>query len=444
MRAHSSTHRHRHDTEPRSDTVYCDPSWRWNGRTAPPAQSSGSASRGRSIAALVGLDVPAEEPGAGGDTVDYAPSRLRSTTAGASAAAFGGAAPYVPLSKPLLSPPLISGQSRVLGPDADGRDARARGEGSLRATRETRRTGLGHTAPLITLPPSTAAAAWMGGRVTTAAEEATLYGLAQRIAERGGGGVRAVAAPSPLRLSSAAVAGVPLRTKPVGHGSAPVHASTPTPSSYLIPPPLPQDAGKLVVVLDLDETLVYSRGFTLYERPGVVQLLKTLKGRCELIVWTAGAREYALDVIKVIDTVCAVQHCIYRHPMWWSGDAGCAKDLRLLGRPMDRVVLVDNTPSVFSATPRNSLLVPDFVVPTPLLYNAQEKVLATLTDIFDHVFRRFAEPCLADILASKRITRQVVCLEHGNTVELNALTVRHCVPCGWAPSSRASRPRYAS
>ncbi|CAG9577981.1 conserved hypothetical protein [Leishmania major strain Friedlin] len=193
-------------------------------------------------------------------------------------------------------------------------------------------------------------------------------------------------------------------------------------SLTLIPPPRPQDVGKLVVVLDLDETLVYSRDNTVYKRPGVVQLLRTLKGKCEVIVWTAGTREYALDVIRTIDSVCAVQYCVYRHPMWWTGDIGCTKDLRLLGRPMDRVLLVDNTPSVFRANPLNSLLVEDFIVPHPRAYNAQEKTLLVLADIFEHVFRRFTSPCIADVLASKRISRQAIRLERGEFVDLNVLT----------------------
>ncbi|XQJ28801.1 NLI interacting factor-like phosphatase, putative [Leishmania guyanensis] len=192
--------------------------------------------------------------------------------------------------------------------------------------------------------------------------------------------------------------------------------------STLIPPPRLQDVGKLVVVLDLDETLVYSRDITIYKRPGVVQLLRTLKGKCEVIVWTAGTREYALDVIRIIDPACAVQHCIYRHPIWWTGDVGCVKDLRLLGRPMDRVLLVDNTPSVFRANPRNSLLVEDFIVPHPRAYNAQEKTLSVLADIFGRVFRHITSPCVADVLASKRISRQVIQLEQGGRVELNILT----------------------
>ncbi|GET90532.1 hypothetical protein, conserved [Leishmania tarentolae] len=192
-------------------------------------------------------------------------------------------------------------------------------------------------------------------------------------------------------------------------------------SSTLVPPPRPQDVGKLVVVLDLDETLVYSRDSIVYTRPGALRLLMTLKDRCEVIVWTAGTREYALDVIRIIDSVCAVQYCIFRHPIWWTGDTGCTKDLRLLGRPMDRVLLVDNTPSVFRANPRNSLLVEDFIVPYPTAYNAQEKTLSVLAHIFEHVFRCSRSPCIADVLASKCISRQAIRLEKDRLVNLNVL-----------------------
>ncbi|KAG5473891.1 hypothetical protein LSCM1_04526 [Leishmania martiniquensis] len=230
--------------------------------------------------------------------------------------------------------------------------------------------------------------------------------------------------PAAPRLDTGAVCDTLLKSRRTESTEAATLSYSPpvTLSSTLIPPPRPQDVGKLVIVLDLDETLVHSRDTTVFKRPGVAQLLKTLKGKCEVIVWTAGTREYALNVIRMIDTVCAVQHCIYRHPLWWTGDVGCTKDLRLLGRPMDRVLLVDNTPSVFRANPRNSLLVEDFIVPHLGGYSAQEKTLSVLADIFEHVFRRFTSPCVADVLASKRISRQVIRLERGACVELNVLT----------------------
>lgn len=190
---------------------------------------------------------------------------------------------------------------------------------------------------------------------------------------------------------------------------------------YLIPPPHCDDMDKLVVVLDLDETLIHSRDTTLFTRPGLIELLRLLKGKCELIVWTAGTRDYALDVIKVIDTCYAIQHCIYRHPMWWSGEYGNCKDLRLLGRPMDRVLLVDNTPEVFRANPRNSILVPDFVVPLSQRSTARDRALYILADIFETVFRRFPNPAASVVLTSRHISTQSIELDSGLSIELNVL-----------------------
>ncbi|KAG5490314.1 hypothetical protein JKF63_00434 [Porcisia hertigi] len=229
---------------------------------------------------------------------------------------------------------------------------------------------------------------------------------------------------STTHLDAIAVRGPPVRPKRAKSAGTTACPSSPqlTPSCTLIPPPQPQDVGKLVVVLDLDETLVYSRSVTVYKRPGLLELLKVLKGKCELIVWTAGTREYALGVIRTIDSVQAVQYCIYRHSIWWSGDVGCTKDLRLLGRPMDRVILIDNTPSVFLANPHNSLLVKDFIVPYWKAPNTQENTLLVLAEIFEHIFSRFAAPCTADVLASKYISQQLIPLERGGSLELNVLT----------------------
>jgi carboxy-terminal domain RNA polymerase II polypeptide A small phosphatase len=433
MHAHSPLSRRRHTAEPQPVVTHFDPGWRWNRRATATLHSLRSEPHVRPTTVFESYVAPPEESAAA-TTAESTSSRFRST-----AAAYGAPGSYVHAQKLLSPPPLLSGQSRSNGhAGVEGRDVFSNVAGNRYANVDGRRSSLGYSSPLSAPPPSmeTGVGGGRGGSSIAAAgaeATATHYRTSSRFAESSG--TARTTSLLPARVGGAAVAGSPLRTKP------PASASTPPPSSYLIPPPQPQDVGKLVVVLDLDETLVYSRGITLYERPGVTQLLKTLKGKCELIVWTAGTREYALDVIRIIDTVCAVQHCIYRHPMWWSGDAGCAKDLRMLGRPMDRVILVDNTPSVFSANPRNSLLVSDFIVPFPHSYDAQEKVLATLTDIFDHVFRRFAQPCLADVLASKRIVRQVVFLEKSGGIELNVLTVRRAVEATWATSTRASRAR---
>lgn len=186
---------------------------------------------------------------------------------------------------------------------------------------------------------------------------------------------------------------------------------------FLVPPPRAEDEGKLVVVLDLDETLIFSRGNRVYERQGVGKLLQTLKGRCEVIVWTAGTRDYALDVIRIIDPYFSIQHCIYRHPMWWNGEIGCTKDLRMLGRPMDRIVLIDNTPEVFRANPDSGILVSDFMG-RETLGGRSDRTLSALADIFDYVLSHLTDPKASDVFASHRLSRRTFRLDGKRRVEL--------------------------
>eukprot|EP00760_Papus_ankaliazontas_P027070 PhM_4_TR3135/c1_g1_i1/m.18118 len=133
------------------------------------------------------------------------------------------------------------------------------------------------------------------------------------------------------------------------------------PYAAMIPPQAPEFRGKLVVVLDLDETLVYAREGPVITRPGCAELLRTCRELgCEVLVWTAGERDYAQDVLRRIDPDSIVQHCVYRHHKWWSGQAGYRKDLANLGRAMELVLFVDNTPDCLRGHERNSILVSDF------------------------------------------------------------------------------------
>eukprot|EP00760_Papus_ankaliazontas_P007929 PhM_4_TR13604/c0_g1_i2/m.60464 len=126
--------------------------------------------------------------------------------------------------------------------------------------------------------------------------------------------------------------------------------------------------GKLVVVLDLDETLMYGRGYGRPKlRPGVQQFLNALKEmECEVVLWTAGDQPYAFAMLEILDpTTKWFKHCIYRHPRWWSGPRGHRKDLTLLGRPVERTLIVENTPDCVLGHEGNAILVSDYTGTTP-------------------------------------------------------------------------------
>eukprot|EP00756_Hemistasia_phaeocysticola_P043587 Hpha_TRINITY_DN17172_c0_g1::TRINITY_DN17172_c0_g1_i1::g.146790::m.146790 len=129
---------------------------------------------------------------------------------------------------------------------------------------------------------------------------------------------------------------------------------------WMLPPPRAGDVGRYVVVLDLDETLIYARDGPLYARPGVAEFLDLLDRIAEPVVWTAGLRFYAQAVIANIDKKQVIRHCVYRHEKWFTGRAGYRKDLSLLGRPLDKVIIIENTPDCIRGNPRNGVLVPNY------------------------------------------------------------------------------------
>ncbi|ORC92208.1 nuclear lim interactor-interacting factor [Trypanosoma theileri] len=126
--------------------------------------------------------------------------------------------------------------------------------------------------------------------------------------------------------------------------------------------PLTSEVKKYTVVLDLDETVVYAREGPLYARAYLRELLRSIKDDFEVIVWTAGEREYAKNILEEINEDCIIQHLIYRHKTWFSTD-DYTKDLKKLGRDINYVIIVENTPDCVRANPKNSIIVEDFEVP---------------------------------------------------------------------------------
>ena len=129
------------------------------------------------------------------------------------------------------------------------------------------------------------------------------------------------------------------------------------------------------VVLDLDETLIYTRGDEahLCLRPGSKELLRCLRSlNCEIIVWTASTKAYSAGILANLDpNLNYISECIYRHEKWYQSgrhDSGARKgaghprkDLSLLNRDLDRTIIVDNSVECcYGYTDTNSVIVPDF------------------------------------------------------------------------------------
>jgi len=162
---------------------------------------------------------------------------------------------------------------------------------------------------------------------------------------------------------------------------------------FMLPPQLPEDEGKLTVVLDLDETLVHSklpRGlqdlrqeeerkeetepyndyfevvvfsetFRVHKRPGLDEFLEEASKHYELVCFTAGIQEYAEVLMDCIDPERKYfRHRLFRQHCVQIGGS-YVKDLRVVNRKMERVVLVDNNAFSFLLQLGNGIPVSSFM-----------------------------------------------------------------------------------
>lgn len=175
--------------------------------------------------------------------------------------------------------------------------------------------------------------------------------------------------------------------------SAPV---TPRVKPGILPPMLPQDEGKITVVLDMDETLLHSEfegkkhnalrqpeqrqkatrpadfkiqisvdgtsreTVKVYKRPGLDEFLLELAKEFEVVVFTAAAPCYAKPVLDKMDRHHCIQHRLYRDSTVTHKGQPFVKDISLLGRNMKRVVLVDNNAFAMLASPDNAIPIMPF------------------------------------------------------------------------------------
>ena len=179
--------------------------------------------------------------------------------------------------------------------------------------------------------------------------------------------------PSPSSSSSSSSSSYSCCSRSVADAVASAAAAAASSPRALIAPlahpslrtPLP----RLAVVLDLDETLVSNRSQMAWcsdnevlPRPHLHTFLSTVASFAEVVLWTASTRDVALDAVAAVDPLGQhFDHVVARSPAWFSGEVPYTKDLRLLGRPLARTVIVENNPDCVSGNRANAILVPDFL-----------------------------------------------------------------------------------
>jgi hypothetical protein len=149
-------------------------------------------------------------------------------------------------------------------------------------------------------------------------------------------------------------------------------ASTSSPLSAAKPSSSAAQPNYFTIVFDLDETLCCNRGpGKAIIRPGALDLLKSLRALStpekpiEVILWTASVESLARTVLVRLDPDGSIfTDLIFRDKRWFK-ETGYTKDLRLLGRDMDRVVILENSPMSVALNRQNSILVKDFLGHSP-------------------------------------------------------------------------------
>ncbi|CAD8080056.1 unnamed protein product [Paramecium sonneborni] len=115
------------------------------------------------------------------------------------------------------------------------------------------------------------------------------------------------------------------------------------------------------LVLDLDETLVHYQelpngGGQFLVRPYAEEFLEKLSKYYELVIFTAAQPDYANFIIDIIDKHKVVIARLYREHTLFKNNM-YIKDLSILGRSLEKVIIVDNMPENFQLQPENGIYI---------------------------------------------------------------------------------------
>jgi RNA polymerase II subunit A small phosphatase-like protein len=99
-----------------------------------------------------------------------------------------------------------------------------------------------------------------------------------------------------------------------------------------------------------------STTLAVFERPGVRQFLQELASFAEVVLFTAASSAYAAPLVDLLDPQVSIFAArLYSDACVAAAGRGGVKDLAGFGRPLGRVVLVDNSPYSFLLQPANGL-----------------------------------------------------------------------------------------
>ncbi|QPG74323.1 hypothetical protein FOA43_001650 [Brettanomyces nanus] len=132
--------------------------------------------------------------------------------------------------------------------------------------------------------------------------------------------------------------------------------------------------GRKTLVLDLDETLVHSsfkyvrhcdfvipveienqvHNVYVIKRPGVDEFLKRCGQIFEVVVFTASVARYGDPLLDILDTHHSVHQRLFRESCY-NYQGNYIKNLSQLGRPLEDVIIIDNSPASYIFHPQHSV-----------------------------------------------------------------------------------------
>ena len=135
-----------------------------------------------------------------------------------------------------------------------------------------------------------------------------------------------------------------------------------SPIPYITNPP----SKKYTLVLDLDDTLIHFRvnhthndEGVLKLRPGVATFLKVIKEFYEIILFTEASEAYTELIMEAFNKNNFFDYKFYRQHTIIIGQ-DFVKDLQRIGRPLDKIIILDNIEQNFRMQKNNGILIKPF------------------------------------------------------------------------------------
>ncbi|KAF5095853.1 hypothetical protein D0Z00_002993 [Geotrichum galactomycetum] len=146
------------------------------------------------------------------------------------------------------------------------------------------------------------------------------------------------------------------------------------PNAALLMPQSTELEGRKLLVLDLDETLIHSsfkyvrkadfvipvqidaqyHNIYVIKRPGVDEFMRRVGELYEVVVFTASVSKYADPLLDQLDIHNVVHHRLFRESCY-NHNGNFVKHLGVLGRPMEDVIIIDNTPTSYIFHPQHAV-----------------------------------------------------------------------------------------